>query len=1270
MGRSRYKKIGLLFASGILLLIIVGAATPVWFPWVVGPVGKRFGLTYQNYDRLGYSRFAATSVVFSNRNVVVKGERVETFVPTALLWELWFGHGSPPSRVEGWSVTVHPAKGPKRQRGPPSTRVIVRRVDKVFTHLRRWLPTTFVTNGMVTTPDVVLEIPNAAWRDGVLSGSVVHAKTRLTAAVRGVVQSNAVRSLTIVSDKIAADLDGLTARFERTDIGDAFKVVGVIEWLANTINVNAEFDRVGLLPDRAALTADPLVVPAQLLKSKPYEALRGRVAASWQDGSFQIESSAIAQPKTTVGVPPFTLELRAHGDTNAATVELATLASSAITAELSEPLLVQYKAPFITESIILKAFADLSQQQWLAATGRVDVRALVFPFAGKYPAVNLQLSGSGLQLRPSHPVIQGSKESTSQRLTKIPPAKVDLEAELRWPSLIFSTATVQIPNEVRAEAMGEVDLQAGSVVAGSMTVKSATADPWTPKDLSISNITLSADFRGLYRNLIHKGRLMVDSVETHALRPARIVADWEGQHLNFTNVNVVAGAGQSTVSMRLAADLAQAQRVIHIAGLTMLTNEHETLTLTAPAAVTLSPITQHATRNTQHAISLSPLSLTGDATVSLEGFLHWPVFGQLTTTATNLEASLFQNLVKKPLPPVHVDHWQLGATWSNGPVAFTLQTEARVTLTNGAPVIANVRASGTAAGLALQSLSISSQLGGTVLAPALTGEGFLPLTFDPQTGVKLHDDRTLNFRFSTVPDAAIWNELASRARVRVEAPTVNVLIGGSWKEPHGTINAAIERIALLTPSRPLRTNSVARATWPGLSNARLTADVNRDRVTINQAHIEVEGQPIDATAEMPLGDQFWNAVVERKVAFDWKQVTAHLVVPQTDVQPFARFLPELIAPQGRLHADLTLTDGELTGVARVQDLRTRPLAGLGPVRDLDIRAQFTGDQIAFQPIDARIGGRQVHCEGTVRVPPNLRLTNALPEFHFRLWGANVPLTRQADVVIRGDLELELTNSVVRPPEVTGGITLRNSYFLSDLKDLVPGKVAGPKRRPPYFSITNERFANWRLAVNVRGDEFIKIRSPLFRGVASSTVRLEGTLSEPAALGEVRIGSGRILFPFATLQVDQGFVTLTSEDPYRPHLNVVASSRRIGYEIKVEVTGPADEPIVQFSSTPPLSPEQIVLMLTAGQMPSETARITTEQRAQRMALFVGGNLLHEFGIGGGDEERLSVRSGEQLTETGTQTYEAEYKLTDDWSVVGEYDRFNEFNVGLKWRVYSK
>jgi translocation and assembly module TamB len=120
---------------------------------------------------------------------------------------------------------------------------------------------------------------------------------------------------------------------------------------------------------------------------------------------------------------------------------------------------------------------------------------------------------------------------------------------------------------------------------------------------------------------------------------------------------------------------------------------------------------------------------------------------------------------------------------------------------------------------------------------------------------------------------------------------------------------------------------------------------------------------------------------------------------------------------------------------------------------------------------------------------------------------------------------------------------------------------------------------------------------------------------------------------------------------------------------MQVSGSADAPIVQFTSSPPLSSEQIVLLVTAGTIPAQE-RLSTTDRAGTVALFLGRDLLSKLGFRDEDESRLDIHSGQDISEQGRPTYNVEYKLSERWSLVGEYDRFGAYNAGFKWRIYSK
>ena len=42
----------------------------------------------------------------------------------------------------------------------------------------------------------------------------------------------------------------------------------------------------------------------------------------------------------------------------------------------------------------------------------------------------------------------------------------------------------------------------------------------------------------------------------------------------------------------------------------------------------------------------------------------------------------------------------------------------------------------------------------------------------------------------------------------------------------------------------------------------------------------------------------------------------------------------------------------------------------------------------------------------------------------------------------------------------------------------------------------------------------------------------------------------------------------------------------------------------------------------------------------------------------------------ISEQGRETYNIEYKLADRWALTGEYDEFDDYYGGLKWRMFPK
>jgi translocation and assembly module TamB len=214
------------------------------------------------------------------------------------------------------------------------------------------------------------------------------------------------------------------------------------------------------------------------------------------------------------------------------------------------------------------------------------------------------------------------------------------------------------------------------------------------------------------------------------------------------------------------------------------------------------------------------------------------------------------------------------------------------------------------------------------------------------------------------------------------------------------------------------------------------------------------------------------------------------------------------------------------------------------------------------------------------------------------------------------------------------------------------------------------FSEWQLDVAVDGDRFLRLRTPVFNGLASAHFRLRGTLGDPRATGEAVINEGRVLLPFATFAVRQGEVRLTETNPFVPTISLIGTSRRYGYDLRMEVRGTTDKPELTFSSTPALESEQVLLMVMTGETPQNEVSYTGRERATRLGAYLGQSLLKQLGGDPEATERLSVSVGERISRQGRETYHVEYEMNPRWSLVGEYDEFDEYNLGVKWRVFSE
>ena len=1197
MGKlTRKRKTAYAFAAVFLALFFLIAALPLWFPWVLHPVLEKQGVRYGHYERNSYGRFILTDVEFSQPKMKFLAGRVDVLLPTTMLWRLFREDARENYlQVSDWNLQLLEAG---KEKSPlASVYQSSEKLDPILAKLNRWLPRAALTNGVIHFRNKEISIPEGSWRNGNLSGRIISGKL--------LPETTFVAQLSTSSRQISWKTAAWNLESELTAQQDHqfLKIEGSATWQSNRVEIAARFGRDDLLPQSASFQSKSFRVPTQLLKLEGYRDLTGSLEARWQTNRFALDLTAKAQPDETgeTFLSPVEAEIRANGDTNSVRIESANIFSPWLQGKLSRNAEFNFRGEMLSPVATLRIAGDLSRQKWFAARGQLTGEATLRPGQNRFPDTTFDLSGVGIEIG------------------KLQTERLDLKGKFEWPWLGMQSAKVEFKEGGTAEGNLRFNAVSRLVSDGRVKLSGRIGQQFLPPNISYKNISLLAEVSGPLKNLSHSAHVELQEVRLPNSTPLGIIADWDGTQLTLQNFQAKVSAKNSSLTVSGSLDAPTNHFAAHVESLDLLTNARPLLHLETPFAVSWTRA------GSNRAVQIEPFGWRGEKTeISLGGGIQWPNEGMVVAVLKEFDLTSFQDFSEGPLPDALLERINLSANWTNGPVSFVVDGLAKFSSQDGTPFSAELRASGDGNGISIERASV-----GNGLEAVVSGKGFLPVRINPATRsnvVQTLPKQRIDFQAATLPNPQFWERVSQWTQTTFQEPSGSIAVTGTLDAPSGKILFGAKEIVfkLAKAGQPI----------PRLQNFVADFDLVRDRIALHRFEVLVEGQPVTATGELPLPDDL---ETNWKKIFDWHKANVHLKMVDAQISPFERLFPKFLSPLGTVNLDLTAAGGKLEGELRVAGAALRPVPSLGPVHDIEARVKLLGDMIKLETFKGSIGGQPIELAGEISLAKEKGA--ALPLFDFRLRGTNVPLARQPELILRSDIDLSFSNKKGSTPLVSGTLNLRDSFYLSDLKRLIPGKVAKAKQRPPYFSVETEPFAGWRLDVAVRGTNFFKVRSPIFRGDLSANLKIEGTLRDPTALGDATIASGVVQFPFANLRVDQGFISLTSENPYRPQLSVSASARTFGYDVKMNLSGPADKPNVEFSSNPGLTSEQILLMMTAGELPHDEISFSAQQKAGRLAFFLGKSLYSKFG--GAAENKLEIRSGDDVSDQGRPTYVLEY-----------------------------
>ena len=548
----------------------------------------------------------------------------------------------------------------------------------------------------------------------------------------------------------------------------------------------------------------------------------------------------------------------------------------------------------------------------------------------------------------------------------------------------------------------------------------------------------------------------------------------------------------------------------------------------------------------------------------------------------------------------------------------------------------------------------------------LTLSGFLPydpLAPEPFLAAELALDGHIDF--PSLEDIAVFLEPLGISKGSV---ALDVSLAGSWQQPFGHVLLQAEGIE--PPDMMLEYTDAPM---------NLTCDLAaaKGSIVLNSATLESSDYAIQATGSWQ-HNLTLKELLQKNRAELGGNISADAEADLKNLNFFRKKFPWLRRFDGetqvKLHVTGPASDPAITGSFSLKEGEVSHTFNLPMLAEVNLQGEFDKHSITITNMQAEVGGSPIVLQGRI----SMMQENV--DVDLRLEGKNVLLLRNNDMLLRGDVQIEVGGplehlTISGTTALTGGYYTRNIDFLGKIgTTTAPVSLGGTF----LFSFEDPPLKNAVFDIRITTIEPFRIRNNLIRGTLRPELSLRGTGELPFLVGVVYIDPSRVLLPSGRLQVQSGLIRFLENDPDRPQLDLLANSKVLGYDINVVTQGPLDDPVITLSSSPALPNDDLLLLLLTGQPPQEGAASGTLGRgATNVMVYLGRDFLSKWledESTASDEtilDRFELDYGRGVTKSGEQTIESTFRLSEKatgqkrvYYLSGEKDRYDAYNYGFK------
>ncbi len=479
-------------------------------------------------------------------------------------------------------------------------------------------------------------------------------------------------------------------------------------------------------------------------------------------------------------------------------------------------------------------------------------------------------------------------------------------------------------------------------------------------------------------------------------------------------------------------------------------------------------------------------------------------------------------------------------------------------------------------GVTIEALSLTTSRGGTLRAEGRWGP----------------EQADLRATLAALPVAGVL-ALAAPGQTAEGTIAAEARITGPVADPSARFR--VEVTGLRNPDPSLRGLPAARVVVEGTAGAR-AAEVRLDASA---------GNALRATGSARLPNGFAATA----------PITAQLDV-QSDVGALAGPLlaagAQRVTGRATLNATVAGTVGapQLGGRATFSDGSFRDLAQGVTLNRINAALRADGDRIIIDRFDARTPGN-----GTLSASGSLSPREEGMPADVTITARNARPLRSDLVTGLFDADLKLVGRLLEDSRMTGRIEIRRLDItvperlprsvqrLDGVRETGQRPPGTPPLAPPAPPGAPSAGPVVALAVEIAAPRAVFVRGRGIDAEFGGTLDLAGTSAAPAVNGGLTLRRGEISVFDRHLDFRRGTVSFNA-GTLVPTLDFLATARAREVTVSVTVTGPANDPKLEFSSTPELPQDEVLARLLFDRRASELSPFQLAQLAQVLAGAAG------------------------------------------------------------------